>query len=212
MATVATKEMAPERRPVTLVYSALSEGCIDYTRGWAWQQYLLSRRLQQRRHRQQQPVADPDTVLLFEHSSVYTLGRGADENHLTFLTDQDQNIRERLSRKNRGRGSARLSIDRRLLEDDFLHRPDEEAINILSKIASPVAAPNGAPIYRVERGGEVTFHGPGQLVVYPLLDLQREPYKQDLHWFLRMVEDVIIETLKHYDIEGCRDEINIIVF
>jgi len=69
-------------------------------------------------------------------------------------------------------------------------------------------APNGVPIYRVERGGEVTFHGPGQLVVYPLLDLKRVPLKQDLHWYLRMVEEVVILTLQHYDIDACRDEVN----
>lgn len=69
-------------------------------------------------------------------------------------------------------------------------------------------APNGVPIYRVERGGEVTFHGPGMLVVYPLLDLKRHPHKQDLHWYLRMVEQVVIETLREYEIESCRDAIN----
>jgi len=72
----------------------------------------------------------------------------------------------------------------------------------------PVYAPNGVPIYRIERGGEVTYHGPGQLVVYPLLDLRRQPYKQDLHWYLRCVEEVVIQVLKEYDIKGVRDEIN----
>jgi lipoyl(octanoyl) transferase len=140
---------------------------------------------------------------------VYTLGRGADENHLTFLQKEENSaIREKLSRKNRGEGSARLSVDRRLLEDDLLQRSDQEAVDILSRIASPVTAPRDVPIFRIERGGEVTFHGPGQLVVYPLLDLQREPYKQDLHWYLRMVEEVIILTLQHYNINGVRDEIN----
>ena len=67
---------------------------------------------------------------------------------------------------------------------------------------------NGVPIYHVERGGEVTFHGPGQLVVYPLLDLRRPPYKQDLHWYLQMVEEVVIQTLLAYEIKGYRDDIN----
>ena len=71
-----------------------------------------------------------------------------------------------------------------------------------------VRAPNGAPIYRIERGGEVTYHGPGQLVVYPLLDLQRHPYKKDLHWYLRCIEEVVIKTLEEYGIHGERDEIN----
>jgi lipoate-protein ligase B len=46
------------------------------------------------------------------------------------------------------------------------------------------------------------------LVVYPLLDLRRMPYKQDLHWYLRCIEEVIIRTLQRYDIVGIRDEIN----
>jgi len=71
-----------------------------------------------------------------------------------------------------------------------------------------VIAPNGAPIYRVERGGEVTFHGPKQLVVYPVVDLRQQPYQKDLHWYLKCVEDVIIQTLRAYDIEGVRDEVN----
>ena len=41
-----------------------------------------------------------------------------------------------------------------------------------------------------------------------MFDLKREPYQADLHWYLRMVEEVIIRTLAHYDIEGNRDEIN----
>jgi len=73
---------------------------------------------------------------------------------------------------------------------------------------SPVQAPNGVPIYRTDRGGEVTYHGPGQLVVYPILDLRRQPYQKDLHWYLRCMEEVIIRTLAVYDIVGVRDEIN----
>jgi lipoate-protein ligase B len=67
---------------------------------------------------------------------------------------------------------------------------------------------NGVPINHVERGGEVTFHGPGQLVVYPLLDLRRPPYKQDLHWYLQMVEEVVIQTMLAYDIKGNCNDIN----
>ena len=84
----------------------------------------------------------------------------------------------------------------------------QEAVDLLASKATPVEAPNGVPIYRVDRGGEVTFHGPSQLVVYPVFDLKRDPYKPDLHWFLRNVEEVVIETLRHYDIESVRDDIN----
>jgi lipoyl(octanoyl) transferase len=213
-----------DSRNTVYAHSTLPHGCIDYAKGWAWQQFLLSRRLSHRRslslaaadqssslreNQQEAQAVDTDIVLLFEHTPVYTLGRGADENHLTFLQKEENfEIRDKLSRKNRGEGSARLSVDRRLLEDDLLHRSDQEAVDILARSASPVIAPRDVPIFRIERGGEVTFHGPGQLVVYPLLDLQRKPYKQDLHWYLRMVEEVIILTLQQYNIDGVRDEIN----
>ena len=185
---------------------------IDYARGWAWQQYLLSRRLAQRRNQQlsnNNNNNDNDLILVLEHAPVYTLGRGADETHLTFLKEQLHDaLRQRLSRSNRGPTSARLSVDRRKLEENILCLEEGQAIDVLSTLATPVLAPNGAPIYRVERGGEVTFHGPGQLVIYPMLDLRRPPYREDLHWFLRMVEQIVIDTLDEYNIDGKRDDAN----
>ncbi|GLI68314.1 hypothetical protein VaNZ11_012675 [Volvox africanus] len=58
------------------------------------------------------------------------------------------------------------------------------------------------PLYRTERGGEVTYHGPGQLVMYPILDLQA--LKPDLHWYLRQLEEVVIQALDA--VSGIRGE------
>jgi lipoyl(octanoyl) transferase len=60
----------------------------------------------------------------------------------------------------------------------------------------------GAEKFLVERGGDVTYHGPGQLVGYPLLNLSH--FKEDLGWFLRAIEESIILTLKESNIEGFR--------
>jgi lipoate-protein ligase B len=209
---------------VVKIHSALDLGCIDYTKSWAWQHILLSRRLALRRRRNQQQQqgaitqpqddededSDSDCLLLLEHHPVYTLGRGADESHLTFLQpncETSQAMRQPLSRKVRGPGTARLAVDRQS-EELASTTPMNQAIHQLCQSvgAIPVLAPNEVPIFRVERGGEVTFHGPSQLVVYPLLDLTRPPYQKDLHWYLRMVEEVVIQTLQHYDIDSVRDD------
>ncbi len=57
-------------------------------------------------------------------------------------------------------------------------------------------------IYRVERGGEVTYHCPGQLVGYPILNLHR--HRLDLHWYLRALEEVLIRTLAAFGLAGDR--------
>ncbi|MDB9414976.1 lipoyl(octanoyl) transferase LipB [Microcystis aeruginosa] len=57
-------------------------------------------------------------------------------------------------------------------------------------------------VYRIERGGEVTYHCPGQLVGYPILNLRY--YRQDLHWYLRQLEEVILQTIAIYGLSGSR--------
>jgi lipoyl(octanoyl) transferase len=57
-------------------------------------------------------------------------------------------------------------------------------------------------VHRVERGGEVTYHCPGQLVGYPILNLRH--YRQDLHWYLRQLEEVLIQLLAVYGLRGER--------
>ncbi len=60
----------------------------------------------------------------------------------------------------------------------------------------------GAEKFEIERGGDVTYHGPGQLVGYPILNLAH--FKEDLGWYLRALEETIIEVLRSYSIEGFR--------
>jgi lipoyl(octanoyl) transferase len=61
----------------------------------------------------------------------------------------------------------------------------------------------GVEVFEVERGGDVTYHGPGQLVGYPVFDLKR--HRQDLHWYLRQVEEALIVALRTLGIEGWRN-------
>ena len=60
----------------------------------------------------------------------------------------------------------------------------------------------GVEYFHINRGGDITFHGPEQLVGYPILDLDR--FKPDLGWYLRCLEEVIILTMEDYVIDGDR--------
>ncbi len=64
-------------------------------------------------------------------------------------------------------------------------------------------AERGVELFDVERGGDVTFHGPGQLVGYPIVNL--EQHRQDLHWYLRQLEEVMIRALAGCGIEAARN-------
>ena len=55
-------------------------------------------------------------------------------------------------------------------------------------------------VYNVERGGDITFHGPGQLVGYPILNLNN--FKKNISWFMRTLENIIIECLNTYNIDA----------
>jgi len=64
--------------------------------------------------------------------------------------------------------------------------------------------PKDVKVFHIERGGDITFHGPGQLVGYPIIDLHN--YKKSISWYMRSLENVIIKTLDQYDIEAERKE------
>lgn len=59
-----------------------------------------------------------------------------------------------------------------------------------------------AAYYKINRGGDITYHGPGQLVAYPILDL--EQFKTDIHWYLRSLEEVVIQTIGEFGLKGER--------
>ena len=61
----------------------------------------------------------------------------------------------------------------------------------------------GVELFEVERGGDITFHGPGQLVGYPIIDLKQ--HRQDLHWYLRQVEEAIIQAMATFGLPCVRN-------
>lgn len=80
-----------------------------------------------------------------------------------------------------------ITLGRRAKDDNILTPP--ETLDAM-----------GVERFEVERGGDVTWHGPGQLVVYPLVNLSH--YRKDVHWYMRSLELVVLKCLKDFDIEG----------
>jgi lipoyl(octanoyl) transferase len=68
---------------------------------------------------------------------------------------------------------------------------------------SNVLRPKEVPVYRTSRGGDVTYHGPGQLVAYPIVDL-RSKLRKDVHRYMRNLEMTAIRTLEDFDLKGTR--------
>ena len=62
----------------------------------------------------------------------------------------------------------------------------------------------GATFYKINRGGDITYHGPGQIVGYPILDLDN--FFTDIHKYLRLLEEMVILTLAEYGISGSRSQ------
>jgi len=73
--------------------------------------------------------------------------------------------------------------------------------NVLASQAQLAEA--GVSLFFVDRGGDVTYHGPGQLVAYPIIDLRQRG--RDAHQYVRDLEEVIIRTLNDFSIGACRD-------
>ncbi len=96
---------------------------------------------------------EPETVLLLEHSPVFTVGRAGDSSNLLSAHDFDE---------------------------------------------------NPLKLVRINRGGDVTFHGPGQLVAYPHLDLRQRG--RDVHRYLRQLEETLIRLAEDFEIRAFRRE------
>jgi lipoyl(octanoyl) transferase len=106
---------------------------------------------------------------------------------------------------------ARARVDKLQLEDLLLLLEHPRVITLgrgsseSNVLASADALSKlGVSVHEIERGGDVTYHGPGQLIGYPIIDLTQ--HRQDLHWYLRQLEEVLIQALRAFGITGRRVE------
>lgn len=95
-------------------------------------------------------------------------------------------------------------IDGRLAHDLLLLLEHPPVVTLgRGSRADHLLRPDGVEVFEVERGGDVTFHGPGQLVGYPILDLTG--HKRDLHWYLRTLEQALIDALARLGVPAERN-------
>ncbi len=107
-----------------------------------------------------------------------------------------------------------LAWQRRLAADRIAGRLDHDLLLLLEHPPvitlgrgaheQHVVHPDGVEVVEVERGGDVTYHGPGQLVGYPIMDLKGVGLRQDLHWYLRTLEQALIAGLASLGISAER--------
>ena len=93
-------------------------------------------------------------------------------------------------------------------EPDTLIIVEHDPVYTLGKSANDnhllQSASEEIQVFRIERGGDITFHGPGQIVVYPILDLNR--FVKSVSWYMRTLEKIIIDTLSDFEIKaGLKD-------
>ena len=102
------------------------------------------------------------------------------------------------------RDLAQARIERRIPHDLLLLLEHPPVVTLgRNSQDTHVLRSAGVDVFEVERGGDVTFHGPGQLVGYPIIDLTG--YKQDLHWYLRTLEQALIGALEILGIPAQRN-------
>jgi len=93
-------------------------------------------------------------------------------------------------------------------EADTLFLVEHEPVYTLGKNANNnnllKKANSNVKVFNVERGGDITYHGPGQLVGYPILDLHN--YQKNISWFMRTLESILIETLSSFGIHANQKE------
>jgi len=104
------------------------------------------------------------------------------------------------------RAMQRFTDERDISTTDELWMVEHEPVFTLGQAGKPehVLMPGEIPVIHVDRGGQVTYHGPGQIVAYPLLDLKR--LRIGVRDYVCKIEQAVIDTLAEWNIEGARKD------
>jgi len=89
-----------------------------------------------------------------------------------------------------------------LLEHPHVYTLGRNALRENVLVSSSFLSARGASVFETDRGGDVTYHGPGQLVGYPIIDLTQ--HRRDIAWYMRSLEEVFIRVAQEYGIEAGR--------
>lgn len=124
---------------------------------------------------------------------------------------QEQLLKEKVTQKSAKRAAADVNAHLFPIQHELLF-VEHSPVYTLGKsgkeehilISSEAMQAQGIEYFHINRGGDITFHGPGQIVGYPIFDL--EQFNTDLGWYLRSLEEVIIRVMAEYGLEGQRSK------
>lgn len=156
------------KRKVRLIdYSTTTSSPIPFMTAWDWQRDLLNRHIERIKGEDGSSSSSTTSSSQFWNESSSSSSGNINCGIDTILMLQHEPV------YTLGTGSDEKFVLRDKNDDD----DDDTSV----------------PVVRMDRGGEVTYHGPGQLTVYPILDLRR--YRQDIHWYMRALEEAILIAL-----------------
>lgn len=152
---------------------------IAYAKAWTWQQQFVEEHIS---------IQDSSTATLNSSPPNFS----SYDKNMNFQLAGSAILLQHQSVYTLGSGTTANS-------GPFIPSSDAKTQQSTSLLESP---PLKFETFQVDRAGQATYHGPGQLVLYPILDLHY--FNRDINWYLRELEGVVIDTLAHFDIEGGR--------
>jgi lipoyl(octanoyl) transferase len=149
-------------------------------------------------------------IAFFNHSAKYRLKNLLDVKDLGLVDyqagwDIQTDLHQRLIQEKRNNSGISVSPHSLILcEHPHVFTLGKSGYDSHLKVDDSELERIQASFYRINRGGDITYHGPGQLVAYPILDLER--IFTDVHRYVRSLEEVVIQVLLEYNIKAGREE------